>query len=98
VPQRTERIPHRHVCAVPQLTHEFNNLDAFLSELLHAQNSADDAMFADACAALQAQADGLKADEEAIQTVVTDAATAASSLDHRLHGYITQALGFIAKL
>jgi hypothetical protein len=50
-------------------------------------------MFADACAALQAQADGLKADEEAIQTVVTDAATAASII-----GYITQALGFIAKL
>ena len=79
--------------AAIKLTHEFNNLDTFLSQLLHAQNSADDAVFADACAALQAQADGLNADEEAIRRVVTDVATAASII-----GYIAEAVGFIAKL
>lgn len=76
-----------------KLTHEFNNLDSYLSQLLHAQNAADDAAFTDATKALQTQATGLKAAEASIQAVVKDVATAATIV-----GYITQALAFIAKL
>ena len=76
-----------------KLTHEYNNLDSYLSELLHAQNSADDVTFTNATQALQARADGLKADENTIKTIVADVATAG-----KIVGYITQALGFITKL
>jgi hypothetical protein len=76
-----------------KLTHEYNNLDSYLSELLHAQNAADDVTFANATQALQARADGLEADEKTIKTIIADVATAGKVI-----GYITQALGFIAKL
>ena len=76
-----------------KLTNEYNNLDSCLSQLLHVQNSADDASFANATSALRSQASGLQADEAAIKTIVGDVQTAATIIN-----YITQALAFIAKL
>ena len=76
-----------------KLTSEFHILDSYLSQLLHAQNSADDASFTNATAALKSQASGLQADEATIKTIVGDVQTAATIVS-----YITQALAFIAKL
>ena len=76
-----------------KLTHEYNNLDSYLSELLHAQNAADDATFTNATKALRDRTEGLRADEEKLKKIIADVATAA-----KIAGYITQALGFIAKL
>jgi negative regulator of replication initiation len=76
-----------------KLTNEYNNLNSYLSQLLHAQNSADDASFADATTALQSQTNGLEADEDAIKTIIGDVQTAATIVS-----YITQALTLIAKL
>ena len=76
-----------------KLTHEYNNLDSYLSELLAAQNAADDVKFANATQALQARADGLEADEKTINAIVGDVGVAG-----KIVGYITQALGLIAKL
>jgi negative regulator of replication initiation len=76
-----------------KLTHEYNNLDSYLSELLHAQNAADDVTFANATEALQARADGLQADEAAIKAIIADVATAG-----KVVSYIAQALALIAKL
>ncbi len=76
-----------------KLTHEYNNLDSYLSELLHAQNAADDATFANATQALQSRTSGLQADEAAIKAIIADVATAG-----KVVGYITKALALIAKL
>ena len=76
-----------------KLTNEYNNLDSYLSELLHAQNAADDATFANATTALQSRLSGLEADEKAIQTIITDVAIAAKVI-----GFIANAVKFIAKL
>jgi negative regulator of replication initiation len=76
-----------------KLSNEFNNLDSFLSELLHAQNSADDASFTNATTALKSHASGLQADEATIKGIVDDVNIAANIIS-----YITQALAFIAKL
>ncbi len=76
-----------------KLTNEYNNLDSYLSELLHAQNAADDATFANATEALQSRLAGLEADEKAIQTVITDVAIAAKVI-----GFIADAIKLIAKL
>ena len=76
-----------------KLTNEYNNLDSFLSQLLQAQNAADDANFADATAAIQSHVSGLQADEAAIKTIIADVQTAGKVIS-----YITEALGFIAKL
>jgi negative regulator of replication initiation len=76
-----------------KLTHQYSNLDSYLSELLHIQNAADDASFTNATQALQARSDGLKADEATIKAIVADVATAGKVI-----GYIAQALAFIAKL
>jgi negative regulator of replication initiation len=76
-----------------KLTHEYNNLDSYLSELLHAQNAADDATFAKATETLKTRSGGLQADEAAIKKIIADVATAAKVI-----AYITKALGFIAKL
>jgi hypothetical protein len=76
-----------------KLTHEYNNLDSFLSQLLHAQNAADDASFTNAIDALKTQTDGLEADEKTIKGIIADVATAG-----KVVGYITQALAFIAKV
>jgi negative regulator of replication initiation len=76
-----------------KLTNEYNNLDSYLSELLQAQNAADDSTFANATEALQSRVTGLQADEKAIKAIVSDVAAAG-----RVIGYIGQALTFIAKL
>ncbi len=76
-----------------KLTNEYNNLDSYLSQLLHAQNSVDDVGFANATAALQSQAGGLQADEHAIKAIVGDFQKAASIIS-----YITQAVTLIAEL
>ena len=76
-----------------KLTNEYNNLDSYLSQLLHAQNTADDAAFANATAALKSQTGGLQADENSIKDIVADVKTASTII-----GYIVQVMGFIAKL
>jgi hypothetical protein len=76
-----------------KLTHEYNNLDSYLSELLHAQNAADDSTFSNATDALKSRTNGLQADEAAIKKIITDVATAGKVI-----GSITQALALIAKL
>lgn len=76
-----------------KLTNESNNLDSCLSLLLHAQNVADDVIFANAVATLKSQTSGLQAEELTIKSIIADVKTA-----EMVMGYITQALGFIAKL
>jgi hypothetical protein len=72
---------------------EYSQLDSFLSQLLHAQAIGDDADFANATAALKAQAATLQAQEEEIKKIVTDVGIAA-----KIAGYIAQAATFIATL
>lgn len=76
-----------------KLATQYSSLDSSLSLLLHAQNVADDAILSKAIATLKSQTGGLQADETTIKTIIADAGTAA-----KVVGYITQALGFIAKL
>jgi len=76
-----------------KLTNEYSSLDSHLSQLLHAQNAADDAIFSQAMAPLKSQTGGLQVDETTIKKIVSDVGTAG-----KIVGYITQALGFIAKL
>ncbi|HVA14060.1 MAG TPA: hypothetical protein VNF99_12470 [Stellaceae bacterium] len=76
-----------------KLTNEYNSLDSSLSQLLHAQNIADDAIFSKMIETLKSQTGGLQADEAAIKGIISDVGTAA-----KVVGYITQALSFIAKL
>jgi hypothetical protein len=76
-----------------KLTNEYNNLDSYLSELLHAQNAADDATFANATAALQSRLSGLEADEKAIETIIADVVIAGKVI-----GFIADAVKLIAKL
>jgi hypothetical protein len=76
-----------------KLTHEYNNLDFQLSALLHAQNAADDTVFAAATTSLKSQSDALQADAKAIETIVEDVALAG-----KIVADITRALAFIAKL
>ena len=79
--------------AAIKLTNEYNNLDSFLSQLLQAQNSADDASFNAATAALKSHVDGLSADLASIKSIVQDVKMAADIVS-----YITQVVGLIAKL
>jgi hypothetical protein len=76
-----------------KLTNEYSSLDSRLSQLLHAQNAADDALFSQAMVPLKSQTGGLQADEATINKIISDVGTA-----QKVVGYITQALGFIAKL
>src|SRR5574340_84178 len=66
-----------------QISIEYNQLDSFLSQLLHAQAIADDADFAAAATSLKQQAATLQADENDIKKIVTDVKTAA-----QIAGYI----------
>ena len=75
------------------LANEYSSLDSHLTQLLHAQNAADDAIFSQATVPLKSQTGGLQVDETTIKKIVSDAGIAA-----KVVGYITQALGFIAKL
>jgi hypothetical protein len=76
-----------------KLTNEYNNLDSYLSELLHAQNAADDTSFSNATTALQSRLSGLEADQKSIKAIINDVATAGKVI-----GYIGDALKLIAKL
>jgi hypothetical protein len=76
-----------------KLTHEYNNLDSYLSELLHAQNATDDAAFGNSSQSLKGRSDGLQADEKRIAAILGDVATA-----EKVVGYIAQALTIISKL
>ncbi len=76
-----------------KLTHEYNNLDSYLSELLHAQNASDDVSFTNAVQALQTRISGLQADQKRMKAIISDVGIAA-----KVVGYITQALAFIGKL
>lgn len=76
-----------------KLTNEYSSLDSHLSQLLHAQNAADDAVFSQAMVPLKSQTGGLQVDEATIKKIISDVGTAA-----KVVGYITQALGFIAKI
>jgi hypothetical protein len=78
---------------IMKIVSEYNQLDSFLSQLLHAQAIADDADFASATAALKQQAATLQAEEDDIKTIVTDVGIAAQVV-----GYIAQALAFIATI
>jgi hypothetical protein len=76
-----------------KLTSEYSNLDSNLSQLLHAQNATDDASFTNAVAALKSPAGALQADEATIKKEIADVNTVANIVS-----YITQAIGFIAKV
>lgn len=76
-----------------KITNEYNQLDSYLSQLLHAQAIADDAAFASATAALKQQASTLQTEEDDIKKIVADVGTAA-----QIVGYIAQALSFVATL
>jgi hypothetical protein len=76
-----------------KLTSEYSNLDSNLSQLLHAQNATDDASFTNAVAALKSPTSALQADQATIKKEIADVKTAASVVS-----YITQAIGFIAKV
>ena len=76
-----------------KLTQEYSNLDSILSQLLHAQNAADDASFCAIVATLKTDAGVLQTDEATIKELIKDVETAAQVI-----GYITQALNFISKL
>lgn len=81
------------ILTATKLMNECNCLDSYLSQLLHAQNSADDASFAIATAALKSQADNLKIDQDTMKGIVGDIEIAANIV-----GNISKALVFIAKL
>jgi ABC-type phosphate transport system auxiliary subunit len=76
-----------------KLTNEYNNLDSYLSELLHAQNAADDVTFANATQALQSRLSGLEADEKAIRSIIADVVIAGKVI-----GYIADAVKLITAL
>jgi hypothetical protein len=78
--------------ALTQISIEINQLDSFLSQLLHAQAISDDADFATAIAAFKQQAEALKADEDHIKKIVAAVGTGA-----QIVGYIAQALVIIAE-
>ncbi len=76
-----------------RLNHEYQNLDSCVSQLLHAQNVTDDAIFSQMIAAIIPQTKRLQADENTIKELLSDVATA-----NEVVGCITKALSFIAKL
>lgn len=76
-----------------KLQNQYSSLDSCLSQLLHAQNVADDAIFSSAISALRSQTAGLQKDDLAVKKIIADVATA-----NKVLGYISQAIGFIAKL
>lgn len=76
-----------------KLTHEYNNLDSFLSTLLHLQNMTDDGNFSAAARACKSTASTLKADQDAIKKIVKDVKLAA-----KIVSSIGKAITVIAKL
>jgi hypothetical protein len=76
-----------------KLAHEYNNLDSFLSGLLHLQNLSDDATFSPALAAFKNTAASLKADQDAVSKIVNDVKIAAQVVT-----YIGKAAALVARL
>ena len=76
-----------------RLNHEYQHLDSCVSQLLHAQNVADDAIFSQMIATIKPQTTRLQADENTIKGLISDVETA-----NEVVGCIIKALGFIAKL
>lgn len=76
-----------------QINAAYDQLDSFLSELLHMQAIADDAEFVNATAALKQQAAALQIEEDDIKKIVSNVGIAA-----KIVGYIAQAASIIAKL
>ncbi len=76
-----------------KLTNEYNSLDSRVTQLVHAQIAADDAIFSQAMATLKSPTGGLQADEATIKKIISDVGTA-----EKVVNYITQALAFIAKI
>ena len=76
-----------------KLTHEYNNLDSFLSGLLHLQNTADDDVFSRSMNACKATAVTLKSDQDAIRKIVADVQLAANIV-----GCIGKAIGVVTRL
>ena len=94
-----QNLLHQQICVATdvltaiKLTNEYNNLNSSLSQLLHAQNSADDASFTSVTATIKSSTSCLKTDEATMKSITTDVTTATTIVS-----YITQALAFIAKL
>ena len=76
-----------------QVTNEYNHLDSYLSQILHAQALADDQAFSAAATALKNQVTSLALDESAIKKIVADVATAG-----RIVGCIAKAITIIGTL
>jgi hypothetical protein len=76
-----------------ELTNHFNALDALVEQLVHAQNSTDDQTLTKAVAALKSQTSALQAVQARVKKIISDV-----GLAEKIVGYITKALGFIAKL
>lgn len=76
-----------------RLNHEYQKFDSCVSQLLHAQNVTDDAIFSQMIATMKPQTTRLQADEKTVKGLISDVETA-----NEIVGCITRALGFIAKL
>lgn len=76
-----------------QISNEMTAVQSLVAQVAQAQAAANDAVFAQATAALSAQANVLTGMEKQIKTFVTDAGDAG-----RIVGYIAQAVALIAKL
>ena len=76
-----------------QINTEYTHLDSWIFQLLHAQSTADDALFGSAISTLKQQASSLSANKDHIQKIVGDVAKAA-----KIVGYLEKAMGYIAKL
>ena len=76
-----------------QINTEYQHLDSYLSQIVHAQALADDSLFNGATASLKKQVKALVADEDAMKAVVDDAKTAA-----KIAGFIAKAVEALAKL
>ncbi len=72
---------------------EYSQLDSFLSQMLHAQATADDDDFDALATALQQQVATLQAEEAQMQAIVGDVGKAA-----QICGYVAEALVYVAKL
>lgn len=79
--------------AAISLTNLYSSLDSRASQLIHAQNIADDLIFLKTIDTLKSPTGVLQTDEVAIKKLISDVGTA-----EKIVGYVTQALSFIAKL
>lgn len=76
-----------------ELNRQLQMVDGLISELIHAQNAANDELFTKATSSLKQQVTDLKADAEKTKTCIDTIENVAKYV-----GYITQAFKFIARL